>query len=110
MGGAELRNLEGLGYPAKRPVGDLIVILFLTYRVFLTVPPNFQNHNEKQAAAKQRYSFKTLQNSLLSKFFLVLVMKTRSNNKNITLLKFVIYEFLHLLTAKIRWAEKLLTL
>ena len=26
MGGAELRNLEGLGCQAKRPVGDLIFI------------------------------------------------------------------------------------
>ena len=61
MGGAELRNLEGLGCQVKRPVGDLIFIYAFDYQGLFSRSTRFSEPKWKNKLQPSRGTFQELQ-------------------------------------------------
>ena len=62
MGGAELRNLEGLGYQAQRPVGDLIFIYVFDLQVIFKCSSQFSEPKWKTCCSQAEMIFQELFN------------------------------------------------
>ena len=80
MGGAELRNLEGLGCQAKRPVGDLIFISVFDLQGLFYCSSQFLEPKWKTSCSQAVEHFQEIFNvkkapCWLSKFFFILVLK-----------------------------------
>ena len=62
MGGAELRNLEGLGCQVKRPVGDLIFIYAFDYQGLFSRSTRFSEPKWKTSCSQAEVLFKNFKN------------------------------------------------
>ena len=62
MGGAELRNLEGLGCQVKRPVGDLIFIYAFDYQGLFSRSTRFSEPKWKTSCSQAEVLFQELFN------------------------------------------------
>ena len=62
MGGAELRNLEGLGCQVKRPVGDLIFIYAFDYQGLFSRSTRFSEPKWKTGCSQPELIFQEILN------------------------------------------------